>query len=170
MKINKKMAAFMLLISLVNLSIMIPGGPIETRQFSQYPAFVLGGFNTFLTLLGLGSIIGVYFILKNKKWALWLSFYCGIGYEAVYLLDLFKIFPTSPVAMPTSLFILETIGAIVAIPLMIFSYLAVRDESNETSFSNSKKQLTTRTILTTLIFAIIGIAIIAFATVSAMNS
>lgn len=47
----------LLIASAVNLSLMVPGGFVETRDFSAYPAIVLGAFNVLLTVLGLGSLV-----------------------------------------------------------------------------------------------------------------
>lgn len=46
----------LLIVSAVNLALMIPGGFVEMRDFSTYSSLVLGLFNTFLTILGLGSL------------------------------------------------------------------------------------------------------------------
>lgn len=169
MKNFYKYTAILLFLSFINLAFMIPGGPIETRQFAQYPSFILAGFNTFLTLLGLSSILGIYFIIKQKQWTIWCGFFCGIGYEAVYLLDLLKIFPVSPAAMPTTLFVMELIGAVLAFPLMIFSYLSAAN-NKKTPHSNETVKITSKTIITIITIIIVGIAIIIFATLNAKNS
>ena len=53
----RHLVALLLALSAINLALMIPGGFVETRDFSAYPASVLAAFNIFLTVLGLGSLV-----------------------------------------------------------------------------------------------------------------
>jgi len=102
---NKNIVSALLLLSFVLLAVLVPGGPIETRNFTHINPVILGALNTFLTLLGIVSILLVYFISKEKKWAFIVSAICGISYFLVYALDLGKIFPVSPDSMPQALLI-----------------------------------------------------------------
>ena len=63
-------AAFWLIVSVGLLSSLIPGGPVENRDFSHIHAGVLGAFNIFLTVLDLGSLVLAYFVFKQRPWAL----------------------------------------------------------------------------------------------------
>jgi hypothetical protein len=55
-------APVLLLLSTLLFWTLIPGGPVETRRFSHLSPFILGSFNKFLAVLGLGSLVVVYFI------------------------------------------------------------------------------------------------------------
>lgn len=165
---NKYSTSVLLFLSFVLLSILVPGGPIETRSFSHIDPMILGAFNTFLTLLAIISVFLIYFILKNIKWAYIVSAVCGASYFLVYALDLGGIFPVSPDAMPQALLIIEILGTIASIPLVYFSIqgtLNIGSEQHAQVVVYPKK----------LFFAILvliatGICIIVFATKSAMGS
>lgn len=149
--------------SAVNLTFMIPGGYIESRDFSHISPIILGGFNIFLTTLGMVSLFLVYFINKKQKWALKAAFVCGLSYFIVYTIDLAGIFPKSPTAMPFLLLILETLGTVLAIPLIYFASLKT------TVINNEKKTTLNKYIYWLIGLAIfVGIGIIIFATKSAM--
>jgi hypothetical protein len=94
MYINKKNSvAILLFSSSLLLSILVPGGPVETRHFYHIDPLILGAFNLFLTCLGMISLLLIYFVLRNMKWAYFLSAICGLSYLFVYILDLTTIFP-----------------------------------------------------------------------------
>ena len=61
------LTSVLLFISFGLLSILVPGGPIETRSFSHIDPLILGGFNPFLTSLAMISVFLIYFILKDLK-------------------------------------------------------------------------------------------------------
>ncbi|WKD50168.1 hypothetical protein [Microbulbifer spongiae] len=156
----------LLVLSAVLLGLLIPGGPIENRNFSHIAPAILGMFNTFLTVLGIASLSLAYFSIGAGNLALIASAICGISYFLVYALDLAKIFPVSPDKMPITLFIIEVAGLILAIPLTLLSlyYLSLpRSGISEMDISSS----TINSILVVLL--IIGIGIIAFATKAAMR-
>jgi hypothetical protein len=68
----------------LTLSLLVPGGPIETRRFGHINLLTLGAFNTFLTTLGLGSLLLIYFVLKSERWAMLAAAVCGLSYLGVY--------------------------------------------------------------------------------------
>lgn len=163
MKSMNKIVGSLLLASALLLGVMIPGGPIETRDFSGISPIVLGMFNVFLTLLGILSFPVAFFAFKRKRAAYALAGLAGLGYFAVYVLDLLRIFPRSPVGMPTALFILEIAGAIVAVPLSVLG-LRLRFFPGEQEGAGSGARIPA---WGWAIIAVIGAAIVAFATVSA---
>ena len=156
----------LLVLSAVLLGILIPGGPIENRNFSHISPLVLGLFNTFLTVLGVGSLILAYFTLVDSKMAFIAAAICGISYFVVYALDLAKIFPVSPDRMPRALFAIEVIGLLLAIPLLLLSLLSI---------SRSKSvvdglEFPSGTIITVLVLMVVlGVGIVIYATKSAMR-
>ncbi|WP_299488306.1 hypothetical protein [Acaryochloris sp. IP29b_bin.137] len=158
----------------IALGVLVPGGPIETRSFSHIDPITLGAFNTFLTSLVLGSLLLVYFVLKLERWAIIGTAVCGLSFLGVYGLDLAHIFPVSPDAMPPALLAIEILGTIVSLPLIVLTIQAFRGEGQEQLAATSSTPSTTLTFdllqrFTVLGITLIGLAIIAFATRSAMG-
>lgn len=144
---------------------MVPGGFIESRDFSHISPVILGTFNVFLTTLGMVSLFLVYFIHKRQKWAFWAAFLCGLSYFIVYVTDLTKLFPQSPTPMPPALFVLEVLGTVLAIPLMYFAVKGRRE--NRVS---GGKPMSDKTLYGLIGLAVlIGLGIIIFATKAAMS-
>lgn len=152
------------------LGSLVPGGSIETRDFSQINPIILGAFNTFLTVLAIGSVLLVYFIFREAKWAFIVSVICGISYFLVYVLDLGVIFPISSDPMPMALFIIEIVGTIVSVPLILMSvkqFLKIQQDSRlETRL---KEAYSTKFLYMAFLSIFVGCVIITFATMSAMG-
>lgn len=162
---TKKLISLLLILSAINLTFMIPGGFIESRDFSHINPLILGIFNMFLTVLGLLSLFLVYFINKQLKWAFKAALLCGLSYFTVYVIDLFKIFPQSPTIMPELLFILEMLGSVMAVPLIFFSIKKIKEYKNDDvpiTFSKPFYWFVALAI-------VIGLCIIIFATQAAMT-
>lgn len=162
---KSKIISVLLVLSTINLTVMIPGGGIDTRDFSHIPTIELSAFNIFLTALGMYSLFLPYFIIKKYKWSAISAFVCGLSYFSVYVLDFAHIFPKSPDAMPPLLVILEAVGIILSIPLMYLSIQATKavNENDHTIHLSHK-------IYWIIAFAIlVGVGIILFATQSAMT-
>ncbi|WP_299487441.1 hypothetical protein [Acaryochloris sp. IP29b_bin.137] len=160
----------LLALSSVLLTSLVPGGPIETRSFAHINPLILGGFNTFLTTLSLVSLLLLYSVWQRQHWAYAASAIAGLSYFLVYVLDLGCLFPVSPDAMPTALFVIEVLGTIVSLPLMLVSVQGVRflrEQSGAPVGSNSFNQ--TKQVATAIAITLLGIGIITFATRSAMG-
>ena len=166
---NKKIkfiVSFLLVLSALMLGVLVPGGPIETRSFSNYSPLILSVFNVFLTTLGLFSFALVYFVLREKRWALIASAVCGAGYLAVYLLDLCKIFPVSMDKMPVMLMFIEISGSLVSLPLMLISIQSAgKILVNNNSLTLNHKRL----VLVIGLLVLVGTLIVIFATNAAMH-
>lgn len=164
MKTSKLINA-LLILSSVNLTLMIPGGFIESRDFSQISPLILGVFNFFLTTLGIISLFLVYFISKQYGWAYRIAYFSGISYFIVYTIDLLEVFPKSPTPMPNLLLILEVLGTIVSIPLMFYAQKKIKEFKSRENVVHYSKSL-----YWFMGFAIvIGLGIIIFATNAAMT-
>jgi hypothetical protein len=159
----------LLIFSAILLGILVPGGPVETRNFSHINPLILGAFNTFLTCLGLISLLLVYFIIKRKKAAFIVATLCGVSYFLVYALDLAKIFPVSPDRMPPALLIIEIVGALVSLPLMFFSIQLARETHNGNSHDVKAVPLNKKLVFLIILMILVGIGIIIFATNAAMQ-
>ena len=157
--------AFWLIVSVALLSSLIPGGPIENRDFSHIHPGILGGFNIFLTVLDLGSLVLAYFAFKQRPWALSLAFAAAVGFFGVYAIDLAQMFPRSPTPMSFALALIEVLGMTAAVPLMFAAHRALCEASPRT---HSPKRSPIR-YATIVAFALVGIAIVWFATDAAMS-
>lgn len=118
------MSIFISLVLFLNvtlLAILVPGGPIENRDFTHLKGSVFWGFNVFLISQGLMTFVNAYFVLSGIS--IWqpLAIAVAIGYMIVYALDLAKIFPKSPTKMSKALQLLEIINFSVAVYLFILA-------------------------------------------------
>lgn len=116
----------LLTVSSLLLFSLVPGGPVEHRDFSRLDAGVLLAFNLFLTLLGIGSLLLAFGVLRRSRLAHGAAMLAGIAYFTVYALDLIGLFPQSPTAMTTALYLIEIAGLAVAIPLVVHACRALR--------------------------------------------
>ncbi|QKF77764.1 hypothetical protein [Arcobacter defluvii] len=160
--------AFFLIVLSVLLTILVPGGPIETRDFSHYSETILTLFNIFLTSLGLLSFVVAFLIVKKKKHSIILSTIIALLYIFIYLIDLFEIFPTSPMSMSSSLFFIEIFSTILGIILIFlcskYNNLEIDNSENITIIKFSFYK-----ILTLVLILLFAIGIVIFATKSAMG-
>lgn len=154
----------LLLASATNLALMIPGGFVEMRDFSAYPPLVLGAFNVFLTGLGLGSFALAYLVLRHDT-GFGLAAFAGLGYAAVYLLDLGRIFPVSPQPMSRLLTRLEMLGTGLGFALSVAAAWAWRGGAEH----KTGAALPSLPLPVLVVLALAGIGIIAFATRAAMR-
>lgn len=160
-----KIIITLLILSAINLTVMVPGGGIDTRDFSHISPVILSLFNIFLTTLGFISLFLPYFIYRKHKWSLVLTFICGLSYFLVYTLDFAKIFPKSSDPMPKLLMLLEAFGIILSIPLIALSLQKMK----ELKGNKNKTQLPNKMYWLIAVAILIGIGIIIFATKSAMT-
>lgn len=159
--------AVLLAISVISLGSLIPGGPIETRDFSHISPVVLGGFNIFLTTLGIVSLLLLYFVIKQFRWSFVISFFCGLSYFLVYVLDLAHIFPVSPTPMSQALFVIEIAGTVFSLPLMFLSIVSY-GKAGPTESTARRRPLWLYAIF--LLLFLLGVGIVIFATNAAMGN
>lgn len=160
--IERYAIATLLIMSAVMLGVLIPGGPIETRNFSGMSPVILVGFNTLLTALGLGSLALAYFVLDRRKGAYMLSAFLGVEYFLVYSLDLLGIFPFSQDSMPHVLRWIEVAGVIASFPLIYLSIQLALTLDNSARTKNGPFRL--EHIRQIFLIALVAIGIITFAT------
>ncbi|KAI9134750.1 hypothetical protein [Acaryochloris sp. CCMEE 5410] len=154
------------------LTSLVPGGLIETRSFAHINPIVLGSFNTFLTSLSLLSLLLIYFVWQRQRWAYAASAITGLSYFLVYVLDLGRLFPVSPDAMSSALFVIEVLGTIVSLPLMIVSVQGLwlsRELSLPSPQVGNHSFTRVKQFTAALVIALLGLGIITFATRSAMG-
>lgn len=159
----------LLLTSILLLSSLIPGGPIENRDFSGLPPLTVLSFNVFLASLLLASVASTLFVWRGQSLGSLLSVMCGAGFFGVYFLDLWEIFPTSPTPMSTALYSVEAAGLIVSVLLVAASAVRLfqRDTMRDAGEQPSPRlRLSGPALLAILVLS--GI-IVAFATYSALS-
>jgi hypothetical protein len=159
----------LLLLSAFMLAILIPGGPIETRNFSHISPVVLGMFNVFLTTLGLLSMLLIYFTLAGGRDAFAVSALLGASYFVVYALDLGNLFPVSSDPMPQALRVIEIFGMAVSLPLMAVSVRMMYAASHSGSQLILPGGLGKKRASVLILMFLIGSGIVMFATYSAMH-
>jgi len=157
------------------LSLLAPSGPIATRSFAHIDPLTLGIFNTFLTTLGLGSLLLIYFVLKSERWAMLAAAVCGLSCLGVYSLDLAQMFPLSPDAMHPALSAIEVLGTVISFPLMALAMQAWQGLKTSTpvasSFAHTDTRLSWKTspVFMVMSLGMMALGIIAFATRSTMG-
>ncbi|WP_165784418.1 hypothetical protein [Zhengella mangrovi] len=138
---------------------MVPGGFVETRSFPGYGVAVLGAFNIFLTLLGLGSLVLAWRAFRAHpvgKWAV----LAGVAFVAVYGLDLAHIFPVAAEPMTGLLAAMEWIGTVLGLALIAAGYPLKHQQSRQPVQTSPLPRWLF------IAMAAVGVAIIVFATQS----
>lgn len=152
----------LLLMSGLFLISLIPGGPIENRDFFHIQPAVLFSFNIYLTVLGLGSFVLAYQWFRSGS-SLSLTLWAGFSYLIVYGVDLLGLFPQSPTAMNQALWTVEIAGLVLSIPLILISLCnRINGQSREVITGPLNKSSLLMLIFTALL-------IVAFATYSAIS-
>lgn len=163
----RPLVAMLLLMSAVVLALRMPGGPLETRHFTQLDPARLAAYKVFLTGLGAGSLVLTYFVFKGRRRVLSIAAACGSVYCLVYAFDVAGVFPRSrePVAMV--LRALEWLGLGLAAPL---SAAALRASSVALPAADDEIYQPPRVPprLATLAFAV-GLGLLIFAAVAALR-
>lgn len=181
---HRRQTLAMLALSSILLATLIPGGPIENRDFSHINAGILGVFNLFLTILNLGTIAVFYYVYKQRRWAISAAFVLAFAYFVVYAIDLAQLFPQSPTPMTSHLAMVEVLGICAAVLLMIIClqyrpFITTTTIFEKTSASHSDilqpakakpKPLSFIRMFLIVMFVGTGIGIVVFATDAAINS
>lgn len=114
------LASLLVFLNVTLLAILVPGGPIENRDFSSLKGGVFWGFNLFLIALGVVSLVACYLLLLSHPQSIRITQIIAVAYFIVYAIDLAGIFPKSPTAMSKPLMLLEIINACMAVLLFLF--------------------------------------------------
>jgi uncharacterized membrane protein (DUF2068 family) len=120
-----KLLAGLLLALLLSFASLVPGGPVENRDFSHLSRLTFNGFNAFLIALGLIGFLTVYGLWRGHRRAYWLAILVGWTYVAVVVLDLGKVFPVSPDPTGFSLGMIMILDSILGLNVVLFSYKAL---------------------------------------------
>jgi len=120
-----KLVAICLLLLIFSFATLVPGGPIENRDFSHLSPQVFWGFNAFLLGLGFVSLIVIFLAWQGKKSAFWTAIIVAWLFVGVFILDWSKVFPTSPDPMGFGLCLMEIIDFILCVYILFFSHKAL---------------------------------------------
>lgn len=120
-----KLSGGLLLSLLLSFATLVPGGPVENRDFSHLSPATFNGFNTLLIALGLIGFITVYWLWRGHRQAFSLAILVGWAYVIVIALDLGKVFPVSTDPTGFTLGLIMIVDAILALNVVLFSYKAL---------------------------------------------
>lgn len=165
---NRKLTFYLILNALLLIS-LIPGGPIENRDFSHIPAIYLIAFNGVLTALGMSSLLVAPLASQNYNLIAKVSKIIALAYLAVYVLDLFAIFPQTQSSMPWPLLCVELLGCLAAGLLYIEGHFY---EKRLVTMSTAKKKHIFKSLspMTILLTVLVANGVIIFSTYSAIHS
>ena len=161
--------SLLLLLSGLGLSILVPGGPIENRDFSHISPIILALFNSYLTALGVGSFMLAYFCFQRQRWAFKAAVLAGVSYLWVYAIDLARVFPTSPTPMPTALEVVEILGVLLAMPMSIIATRLACSQPLSMSTGRAAGGKRALILVSGALLFVLSACIILFATLAAMG-
>lgn len=104
---------------------LVPGGPVETRDFSALGGAVFWGFNAFLIALAVLALASALTMWRGHTGAAWGAIAAAWGYVFVVLLDLGHVFPTSPDPIPLMLGLVEILDFLLALYVMALAHRAL---------------------------------------------
>ena len=122
---QRKEVLFCLLALLLSFASLVPGGPVESRDFSHMDARAYWAFNAFLTTLGLAGFVAAYFVWRDEARGYRAAIFVGWLYVAVVAADLGRVFPVSPDPTGLVLGMIMIADAILALNVVLFSYKAL---------------------------------------------
>jgi len=119
--VNKARIAVLatLTLSVLNLCFMILSILTKTRVFPDYPPMVITLFTVFLITLVVLSIWQLFAGLDSQVMSGKILQLLAVEYCVVYVADMTNIFPRSVEPMGQTLFIMEMLGAVLAVLLFI---------------------------------------------------
>lgn len=163
----RRLTPVLLILAVLSMAPLIPGGPVENRSFGHIPVAVLIAFNAFITLVVLGSIPLAALARRGGRRILVWVIADGLGYVAIFALDLLHIFPVSPTPMSPALIGFELAGLAFGLAIIGSAARDLRRPQPEQTPSRSLSAGARRLILGGAL-ALAGAVIIA-GTIGALN-
>ena len=117
-----------LTLSVLNLCFMILSVLTKTRVFPDYPPMVITLFTVFLITLVVLSIWQLFAGLDSQVMRGKILLLLAVEYFVVYVTDMTNIFPRSVEPMGQTLFIMEMLGAGLAVLLFISASVYIKSE------------------------------------------
>jgi len=115
----RRLTPVLLILAVLSMAPLIPGGPVENRSFDHIPVTVLIAFNAFITAVVLGSILLAVLARRGGRRVLAWVIADGLGYVAIFALDLLHIFPVSPTPMSPALTGFELAGLALGLAVIV---------------------------------------------------
>lgn len=122
---NRRPVLIPLLALLVSFASLVPGGPIETRDFSGLEPAVYRGFNAFLTSLVLAGALAAWLVWKDRRAGYRLAIPVAWLFVAVVAMDLGRVFPVSPDPTGFVLGLILVVDGILAAYVAAFAHRAL---------------------------------------------
>lgn len=122
-----------LTLSVLNLCFMILSVLTKTRVFPDYPPMVITLFTVFLITLGVLSIWQLFAGLDGQAMRGKILLLLAVEYFLVYMADITNIFPRSVAPMEQTLYIMEMLGAVLAVLLFVSTIWYRKAVSTNTS-------------------------------------
>jgi hypothetical protein len=113
---------YFLLALIASFASLVPGGPIETRDFSHLDDGIYWGFNAFLTTLGLLGVAAAMLIWRGRRAGYGAAIVVAWLFVAVVALDLGRVFPVSPDSTGFLLGAILVLDAILALYVILLSH------------------------------------------------
>ncbi len=118
-------AAKLLLFLVATFVTLVPGGPIETRDFSGLGGAIFWGFNAFLIALAGLAVGSAVAMLRGSRAATRGAIVAAWGYIFVVLWDLGHVFPASPDPIPLMLGLVEILDFVLALYVLALGHRAL---------------------------------------------
>ncbi|MGV6811902.1 MAG: hypothetical protein ACWA47_06630 [Brevirhabdus sp.] len=115
-------AGWLLLLLVGSFVTLVPGGPVETRDFSELGGALFWGFNAFLISLAVLAVVSALAMLRDSRAGAIGAIVASWGYLFVVFLDLGHVFPTTPDPIPFLLGFIEILDAILAAYVMVLAH------------------------------------------------
>jgi|GEM_PF-1866989 len=122
---GRRTVALCLLALVATFASLVPGGPIENRDFSGLSPAVFWGFNAFLIGLGLTVLAAAGLAWRGSRPVLTTAIGVTWLYVFVFILDWAGIFPPSPEPMGFWLGAVEIFDAIMCFYVIFFAHRAL---------------------------------------------
>ena len=118
-----------LTLSIINLCFMIFSNLVGMRAFPDYSPMVMTLFNVFLMTLGLFSVWQLFTVIDGHAMRGKILLLLAVEFFVVYVAGITNIFPRSVAPMGQTLFIMEMLGAGLAVLLFISASVYIKSVS-----------------------------------------
>lgn len=104
---------------------MVPGGLVDTRDFSEMPRWQFRLFNVFLVSLGVATLATAWLVIGGTSAAFLASIVVAGLYCLVFAADLGKVFPVVKDSLPVQLIVLEALSLAIAASVICLATVAL---------------------------------------------
>jgi hypothetical protein len=160
---ERRLTPGFLLLSVVTLLALIPGGPIENRVYPDIPVFVAVGLNLHAVILGTFAAFSILQTQRGGRQALYLAALEAMSFAAIYVADMSGAVPSaSPAGDLLTMF--NIVGLAAAVLLMAS---VIRDLRRPMLQMNGSHGMSRGEILSLMAFSLyVGVVLTFIATVN----